>query len=72
MKMLSLNGIWKYCLNDGEKYRDIQVPSNWYLQGLNHSGKVYYQKKFEISTQNIPFIRYFLSGQIEWKINRRS
>jgi len=51
MKTLSLNGIWKYCLNDGEKYRDIQVPSNWYLQGLNHSGKVYYQKKFEISTQ---------------------
>lgn len=51
MKTLSLNGIWKYRLNDGEKYRDIQVPSNWYLQGLNHSGKVYYQKKFEISTQ---------------------
>ena len=51
MKRLSLNGLWKYCLNDGEKYRDIQVPSNWYLQELNHSGKVYYQKKFEISTQ---------------------
>ncbi|MBA7497652.1 Beta-galactosidase [subsurface metagenome] len=51
MKRLSLNGLWKYCLNDGEKYRDIQVPSNWYLRGLNHSGKVYYQKKFEISTQ---------------------
>ena len=51
MKRLSLNGLWKYCLNNGEKYRDIQVPSNWYLQGLNHSGKVYYQKKFKISTQ---------------------
>lgn len=51
MKENSLNGIWKYCLNNGEKYRDIQVPSNWYLQGLNHSGKVYYQKKFKISTQ---------------------
>jgi len=51
MKRLSLNGLWKYYLNDGEKYQDIQVPSNWYLQGLNHSGKVYYQKKFEISTQ---------------------
>ena len=51
MKILSLNGVWKYCLNDQKKYRDIQVPSNWYLQGLNHSGKVYYQKKFEISTQ---------------------
>lgn len=51
MKENSLNGIWKYCLNNGEKYRDIQVPSNWYLQGLNHSGKVYYQKKFEISPQ---------------------
>jgi len=51
MKKYSLNGLWKYRLNDGEKYRDIQVPSNWYLQGLNHSGKVHYQKKFEISTQ---------------------
>ncbi|MBU4227708.1 beta-galactosidase, partial [bacterium] len=51
MKKYSLNGLWKYRLNDGEKYRDIQVPSNWYLQGLNHSGKVYYQKKFEISPQ---------------------
>ena len=51
MKTYSLNSLWKYRLNNGEKYRDIQVPSNWYLQGLNHSGKVYYQKKFEISTQ---------------------
>ena len=51
MKTYSLNGLWKYRLNDGEKYRDIQVPSNWYLRGLNHSGKVNYQKKFEISTQ---------------------
>jgi beta-mannosidase len=50
-KTYSLNGIWKFCLNDGEKYRDIQVPSNWYLQGLNHSGKVYYKRMFEISTQ---------------------
>jgi len=50
-KTYSLNGIWKYCLNKQEEYSDIQVPSNWYLQGLNHSGKVYYQKKFEISPQ---------------------
>jgi len=51
MKILSLNGLWEYRLEDEEKYRNIQVPSNWYLQGLNHSGKVYYQKKFKISTQ---------------------
>lgn len=51
MKILSLNGLWEYRLEDGEEYRDIQVPSNWYLQGLNHSGKVYYKKMFEISTQ---------------------
>jgi len=51
MKTYSLNGLWKYRLNNSEKYRDIKVPSNWYLQGLNNSGKVYYQKKFEISTQ---------------------
>ncbi|GAH20822.1 unnamed protein product, partial [marine sediment metagenome] len=51
MKTLSLNGIWKYRLNEQEKYRDIQVPSNWYLQGLNHSGKVYYKRMFEISTK---------------------
>jgi len=48
---LSLNGIWKYRLNEQEEYRDIQVPSNWYLQRLNYSGKVYYQKAFEISLQ---------------------
>jgi len=51
IRTLSLNGIWEFRLNDEEKYRDTQVPSNWYLQGLNHSGKVYYQKRFEISTQ---------------------
>jgi len=51
MKTLSLNGIWKYRLNEQEEYRDIQAPSNWYLQGLNHNGKVYYKRMFEISTQ---------------------
>jgi len=51
LRTLSLNGIWKFRLNDGEEYRDIQIPSNWYLQGLNHSGKVYYQKKFKVSIQ---------------------
>jgi len=50
-KTYSLNGIWKYCLNKQEEYSDIQVPSNWYLQGLNHSGKVYYKKTFVISLQ---------------------
>ncbi|GAH99389.1 unnamed protein product, partial [marine sediment metagenome] len=51
MKEYSLSGIWKYRLNDVEKYRDILVPSNWYLQGLNYSGKVYYKRMFEISPQ---------------------
>ena len=50
-KTYSLNGIWQFCLNKQEKYNDIQVPSNWYLQGLDHSGKVYYKKSFVISLQ---------------------
>jgi len=50
-KTYSLNGIWKYCLNKKEEYRDIQVPSNWYLQGLNHHGKVYYKKTFPMLLQ---------------------
>jgi len=51
MKEYSLNGIWKYRLHEDKEYHNITIPSNWYLQGLNHSGKVYYQKEFEISTQ---------------------
>ena len=51
MKEYSLNGIWRYRLNDDEEYRDIQVPSNWYLQGLDHSGRVFYKKQFEMSPE---------------------
>ncbi|MBU4510685.1 beta-galactosidase, partial [bacterium] len=75
MKTLSLSGIWKYRLNEQEKYRDIQVPSNWYLQGLNHGGKVYYQKKFEISTQEdkdyyliFKGVDYFCKGKLNGKL----
>ena len=51
MKEDSLNGIWRYRLDDDEEYRDIQVPSNWYLQGLDHSGRVFYKKQFEMSPE---------------------
>ena len=73
-KTYFLNGIWKYRLNDGEKYRDIQVPSNWYLQGLNHSGKVYYKRMFEISTQKDKDYYLIFKGVdyfCEVKLNRR-
>ncbi len=51
MKEYYLNGTWKYRLSDSEEYHDIRVPSNWYLQGLDHSGKVFYKRRFEISLE---------------------
>lgn len=53
-----LSGTWDFKaveLNTNPNYRDsekveewqkVQVPSNWYLQGIDTYGKVWYQKKF--------------------------
>jgi len=45
-----LNGVWEYSLNelprDDSKWENINIPNNWYLEGIEHSGIVYFRKKF--------------------------
>ncbi len=44
-----LCGQWLYCKKDSRRKSDwqpIKVPSNWYLQGLDHHGKLYYKRNF--------------------------
>lgn len=59
MKKIDLNGIWLFkignaddieALNfDTKEWHEMEVPSNWCLQGLDeHAGVVWYRKKFLI------------------------
>ena len=59
-KMLSLAGEWKYHVNhepqvEGYRYAfkdddpTMHLPNNWYKQGLNHAGIVWYQKELDAS-----------------------
>ncbi|MBW2980173.1 hypothetical protein KY360_02030 [Candidatus Woesearchaeota archaeon] len=44
-----LCGQWLYCKKNSRKKSDwlpIKVPSNWYLQGLDHHGLLYYKRNF--------------------------
>jgi len=46
-----LDGVWEYSLNelprDDSKWKQINVPNNWYLERIEHSGVVYSRKKFK-------------------------
>jgi len=48
-KYISLDGVWEYSLNidrENTQWKTMNIPSNWYLQGLDTSGVVYFRKKF--------------------------
>lgn len=59
MKKINLDGIWLFKIGnkddiedltlDTNEWHEMNVPSNWYLQGLNeHAGVVWYKKNFFI------------------------
>ncbi len=72
---ISLDGPWRYlpCLgNDDcpEFYRpdfndadwdEMNVPSNWYLQGLDHNGTVLFRKEFSVDGE-CSFFRLWFGG----------
>lgn len=46
-----LDGVWEYSLNkparDNSKWKQMNIPNNWYLEKIEHSGVIYFKKKFE-------------------------
>lgn len=60
---ISLNGVWKMktgnlspsnlylpAIND-RTWKDILIPNNWYLQGVDHAGVVWFRKHFSIDAR---------------------
>ncbi|OZS44758.1 glycoside hydrolase family 2 protein [Photobacterium sanguinicancri] len=58
----SLNGLWRLEIIDDQQRQstsqNVNVPNNWYLEGIDHAGVAIYQRKFDtnISEQS----RYWL------------
>jgi len=58
---ISLNGKWKVKIGylnpanlylptiDDSNWKEIYVPSNWYLQGIDYSGVLWYRRHFKVS-----------------------
>ncbi|MBP7652941.1 beta-galactosidase, partial [Candidatus Dependentiae bacterium] len=50
-KYIALDGVWDYTLDrnyeNSKTWKKMQIPSNWYLQGLDHSGLVVFRKIFK-------------------------
>lgn len=61
--VIPLSGTWKFkpgdlsnsahltAKNDFDRWTDIHVPSNWYLEGHDISGVAWYSKKFSLSDE---------------------
>jgi len=69
-KDLSLNGTWQYHIEHEPKAQTYQyqfnkddpsmsIPNNWYKEGVNHGGVVWFQKSFEFGDK-ISFSKQFL------------
>ncbi|MEQ1559365.1 MAG: sugar-binding domain-containing protein [Methyloglobulus sp.] len=62
-QIIPLSGVWKFkpgdsnsfinevSKNDVDRWTDIHVPANWYLQGRDISGVAWYSKKFTLSDE---------------------
>lgn len=61
LERYSLNGQWNVEFLDSENSMEtsIEVPSNWYSQGVEYSGRALYQKSFSLDA--VPDKRYWLS-----------
>ncbi len=46
-----LDGVWEYSLNelpkDDSEWKKMNIPNNWYLEGIEYSGVVYFREKFK-------------------------
>jgi len=60
---ISLNGTWQYHIEHEPKAQTYQyqfsnddptmtIPNNWYKEGVNHGGVVWFQKKFEFNDKS--------------------
>ena len=69
-KSVSLDGSWKYYLNHEPQTKEYQytftgneksmdLPKNWYKEGINHAGIIWFQKEFSSDTL-ISGKQYFL------------
>lgn len=49
---ISLNGKWRYSFESvpskDSDWREMLLPSNWYLRGVDFSGNIYFQKSFRL------------------------
>ncbi|MEZ8095721.1 glycoside hydrolase family 2 protein [Photobacterium swingsii] len=47
----SLNGLWRLEIIDDQQRqstsRNVNVPNNWYLEGIDHAGAAIYQREFD-------------------------
>lgn len=57
-KTINLNGIWDFYFN-GKKEK-IKVPSNWYLQGFDISGKAEYERDYFLKNK-VKNKKYFIN-----------
>ncbi|WXG40176.1 MAG: glycoside hydrolase family 2 TIM barrel-domain containing protein [Candidatus Freyarchaeum deiterrae] len=55
--LISLNGKWRYSLesvpNNDSDWKEILLPANWYLRGLDFSGTVYFQRDFQLDERPV-------------------
>ncbi|NVM52942.1 MAG: beta galactosidase jelly roll domain-containing protein [Candidatus Helarchaeota archaeon] len=74
---ISLNGKWKYCVDENNKgselgywkvnYNDstwnlMDIPSNWYLQGLDYNGVVWFRREFDLNFSEEEIISIIFEG----------
>lgn len=54
---ISLNGKWRYSLesvrDSDSDWKEMLLPANWYLRGLDFAGTVYFQKSFKFDEKPV-------------------
>ncbi|MHA1311924.1 MAG: glycoside hydrolase family 2 protein [Candidatus Helarchaeota archaeon] len=76
-KYISLNGNWKFIIDKNDKginlgywkkdyndesWKSMPIPSNWYLNGLDYSGAVWFRHKFDLNFSQDDIISLIFKG----------
>ena len=76
-RQVSLNGKWKYYVDedktgkelgywkikfDDSNWESMEIPSNWYLQGLDYNGVVWFRRKFDLDFSDEDVIEIIFQG----------
>ncbi len=74
---ISLDGIWKFSIDEDKKgtelgywksafndsnWKSMEIPSNWYLQGLDYNGVVWFRLEFDLEFSDDDLIELIFQG----------